>query len=135
MPEHVANKTSRVLGRPVRRRVESRHDSGIGAERLDGNHPRSRAGLARVGASRGGAHLDGQARLPWGRRLRMQGAQQAWGAGIEDSLTLRAIAREDVRLLDSGVQAAGFLPVFPDQRELIQSAQRRAIPALRPEPS
>ena len=57
------------------------------------------------------------------------------GAGIEDSLTLRAIAREDVRLLDSGVQAAGFLPVFPDQRELIQSAQRRAIPALRPEPS
>lgn len=57
------------------------------------------------------------------------------GAGIEDSLTLRAIAGEDVRLLDSGVQAAGFLPVFPDQRELIQSAQRRAIPALRPGPS
>lgn len=33
------------------------------------------------------------------------------GAGIEDSLTLRAIAGEDVRLLDSGVRVARFLSV------------------------
>ena len=35
------------------------------------------------------------------------------GAGIEDSLTLRAIAREDVRLLDSGCKQLVSSRSFP----------------------